>query len=593
MIGQKLGTFLIEAKIGSGAMGTVYRATQETSGRVAAIKIISGDHALKGNAAGRFRRESDILQQFRHPNIVRCLAVGRSQGTLYFAMEFVNGGTLDRLLAQREFLTWREVVNLGLQMCEALHYAHERGVVHRDLKPANLLISESGQVKLTDFGIAKDLDATALTGTGRTLGTAAYMAPEQIRGTPAVSHKTDLYSLGCVLYELLTGQLPFSGKSAVALMHHHLTTPPPKPSDKNPEIPVALEKLILTLMAKDPTERPWDAAAAGVTLSELREKAERGEPIPMVYGQIGAPARLGPTPSSKSTANPPAAETLDLTATSAAAPSAAPRKKKRKAKSRSINLAEHLGTIGLAAAGLVVAALIIYVLLPPGAQTLYRRADALMKSEQHSDWRLAKREAIDELTRRFPEHRKAEVQAWNKKIALDVADGRAYALEHPNLLKGTRPKTEVEELFLNTSRKAEEAAKLGLETESLAAWKHMHATLTDQLAKFSAGLSDKERFEALGWQQLAKARAEAVEKVLAKRRQAVLEELKLAQAAANAGKSEAALSLYRKILAKYGTSPDLADLLGPLRESLPPEDPQGPAATPNDPAATNDTPPPA
>ncbi|MEO6809154.1 MAG: serine/threonine-protein kinase [Isosphaeraceae bacterium] len=589
MIGQKLGTFLIEAKIGSGAMGTVYRAVQETSGRVAAIKIINGEHALKGNAAGRFRRESDILQQFRHPNIVRCLAVGRSQGTLYFAMEFVAGGTLDQLLVEREFLSWREVVNLGLQMCEALHYAHERGVVHRDLKPANLLINEAGQVKLTDFGIAKDLDATALTGTGRTLGTAGYMAPEQIRGTPEVSHKTDLYALGCVLYELLTGQLPFTGKSAVALMHHHLTTPPPKPSDKNPEMPVALEKLILSLMAKDPPNRPWDAAAAGLVLSELKEKAERGEPIPMVYSQISAPARLGPTQSTTTSA----AETLDLTATSAAAATgvtaATRKKKKRKAKSKSINLTEHLGTIGLAASGLVVAALIVYVLLPPGAQTLYRRADALMKSEEHSNWRLAKREAIDELTRRFPDHRKAEVQAWNKKIALDVAEGRADALEHPNLLKGTKPKNEVEELFLNTSRKAEEASKIGLETEALTAWRRMHATLTDQLAKFAASLSDKERFEALGWQGLALARAGAVEEVLTKRRQAVMEQLNLANAAAKAGKTETALELYRKILAKYGTSPDLADLLGPLRTSLPPEDPQDPPEPPGEPEETENT----
>lgn len=574
MIGRKLGTFLIEAKIGSGAMGTVYRAVQETTGRIAAIKIISGEHALKGNAAGRFRRESDILQQFRHPNIVRCLAVGRSQGTLYFAMEFVAGGTLDRLLAQREFLSWREAANLGLQMCEALHYAHERGVVHRDLKPANLLVSETGQIKLTDFGIAKDLDATALTATGRTLGTAAYMAPEQIRGTPAVSHKTDLYALGCVLYELLTGQPSFTGKSAVALMHNHLTAPPPRPSDKNPEIPVALEKLVLSLMAKEPSDRPWDAAAAGLVLSELKRKAERGEPIPMVYGQIDSPTRLGPTRA----ANTSIAETLDLAATSApgAPPADAPRKRKRKAKGKSFNLAEHLGTIGLAASGLAVAALIVYVLLPPGAQTLYRRADALMKSEQHSDWRLAKREAIDELTRRFPEHRKDEVEAWNQKIALDVAEGRAYALEHPNLLKGTKPKNEVEVLFLNTSRKAEEAEKLGLETESLAAWRSMHATLTDQIAKAAASLSDKERFEALGWQQLVLARAEAVEKVMAKRRQAVLGELNLAQAAANAGKTATALELYRKVLAKYGTSPDLADLLGPLRASLPPEGPQDP-----------------
>ncbi|MBX6314104.1 MAG: serine/threonine protein kinase, partial [Isosphaeraceae bacterium] len=237
MIGQKLGSFRIEAKIGSGAMGAVYRAIQEPKGRVAAVKVIAGEYAQKGDTAlRRFNRESEILQQLRHPNIVRCLAVGRSQGTLYFAMEFIAGGTLQDLIQRRGYLPWRETVELGIQICDALHYAHEHGVIHRDLKPSNLMVTETGQVKLTDFGIAKDLDATALTGTGRTLGTAAYMAPEQIRGTPEISHKTDLYALGCVLYQMLTGDPPFPARTAVSFMHAHLNTPPPRPSTKNPEI---------------------------------------------------------------------------------------------------------------------------------------------------------------------------------------------------------------------------------------------------------------------------------------------------------------------------------------------------------------------
>ena len=132
------------------------------------------------------------------------------------------GVTLEKTLQDRERLPWREVVELGIQICDALHYAHERGVVHRDLKPSNLMVTNDGKIKLTDFGIAKDLDKTALTATGRTLGTAAYMAPEQIRGTPAVSHKTDLYALGIVLYQMLVGKPAFEGSSPVVLMHCHL-----------------------------------------------------------------------------------------------------------------------------------------------------------------------------------------------------------------------------------------------------------------------------------------------------------------------------------------------------------------------------------
>src|SRR5579871_4257963 len=162
MIGEKLGSFRIESILGTGAMGVVYRATSETTGKFAAVKVISNEIIQRNRMYERFRRESEILQQFRHPNIVRFLAVGRYQGTSYFAMEYVAGETLEQMLEHRGPLPWQEVVNLGSQVCEALHYAHSQSVVHRDLKPSNLMISEKGQVKLTDFGIAKDLDATAL-----------------------------------------------------------------------------------------------------------------------------------------------------------------------------------------------------------------------------------------------------------------------------------------------------------------------------------------------------------------------------------------------------------------------------------------------
>src|SRR3954447_26410283 len=272
MIGEKLGSFRIDAVLGTGAMGVVYRGTNEATGKPAAVKVIGGEIAKQGKAYERFKREAEILQQFRHPNIVRFLALGRFKGTSYFAMEFISGETLEQMLARRAQLPWREVVDLGIQVCEALRYAHEHGVVHRDLKPSNLMISDQGQIKLTDFGIAKDLDATALTAPGRTLGTALYMAPEQVRGTPEVSNKTDLYALGIVLYQMLTGQAAFSGASTIDLMRCHLTQPPPRPGARVPEIPVALDDLVVKLMAKAPADRPYDAAQAAHTLTELRDK---------------------------------------------------------------------------------------------------------------------------------------------------------------------------------------------------------------------------------------------------------------------------------------------------------------------------------
>src|SRR4051812_39670804 len=365
MIGEKLGSFRIEAVLSTGAVGVVYRGNNELTGKPAAVKVISGEIAKQGKAYERFRREAEILQQFRHPNIVRFLALGRFKGTSYFAMEYIAGETLEQLILRRGPLPWREVVDLGIQICEALHYAHEHGVVHRDLKPSNLMINDQGKIKLTDFGIAKDLDATALTATGRTLGTAAYMAPEQIRGTPEVSHKTDLYSLGIVLYQMLTGQPTFSGASAVVLMHCHLNQPAPRASTKVAEIPKALDELIAKLMAKAPTDRPWDAAAASVTLTELRDKVAKGEKVPMAWGGEGEtpanPTRPGLEPEVK--------------------PKKAKGNAKTKEKAKRAGWRPDRALVEIAALVVALAALgggIAYILWPPSASYLYRQAEALM-----------------------------------------------------------------------------------------------------------------------------------------------------------------------------------------------------------------------
>ena len=158
------------------------------------------------SAVARFEREADILKQLNHPNIVRLFGVGKFQGTRYYAMEYVEGESLDHVMARRGRMTWEEVVDLGQQLCAALQHAHEAGVVHRDLKPSNLMILADGTLKLTDFGIAKDLDVTALTSANCTVGTASYMSPEQCKGERDITPKSDLYSLGVVFYELITGK---------------------------------------------------------------------------------------------------------------------------------------------------------------------------------------------------------------------------------------------------------------------------------------------------------------------------------------------------------------------------------------------------
>ena len=535
MIGQKLGPFLIEEKIGAGAMGVVYRGVIEDSGRAVAIKVLSGEAAMKGNASLRFRREADILKQFSHPNIVRYVGFGRSQSrsASYIAMEFIRGRTLEALLEDGGALPWREVVELGIQICEALHYSHERGVFHRDLKPSNLMVTEVGLVKLTDFGIAKDEDATALTATGRTMGTAAYMAPEQIRGTPEISHKTDLYALGVLLYQMLVGECPYQGKSAVVLMHAHLTEPVPRPSDKVEEIPTALEDLILLLMAKTPSDRPWDAASVGQMLTSLRDKAVRGEPIPMVWDSAG---------------NRTGSVTIRTT-----------RRKRPKKKPRSPDsiLPPWAGTaaLGLALAGLI--GIVAYLLWPPGPDYLHRHAAALMASENPDDWRRAKSEYLDDLLRRFPKSRhRVEVDEWLDKIALHLARQRAASMARG--LGQVRAGTE--EQFDDTRRRAEEAGKIGRDVVAARLWRELAAAL-------ESSPSDR------GWHLLALERASKVAKEIEGRRRLVTDMLDQADRDDLKGEFEQANRLRSEVVNTYAIYPDLNDLIRRARAGLTPSAP--------------------
>ncbi len=548
MIGQKLGSFLIEEELGSGAMGIVYKGIHEGKNRPAAIKIIAAEQMGKGKSFERFLREATILEQFKHPNIVRYLARGKSGKTYYYAMEYVSGPTLDHVLRKRGPLPWREVVALGVQLCDALQYSHDHGVVHRDLKPSNLMVTEKGQLKLTDFGIAKDLDATALTGTGRTLGTAAYMAPEQIRGTPEISHKTDLYALGAVFYQMLTGEPPFTGASAVVLMHAHINEPPPRPGAKVEEIPRALDDLVVTLMAKAPADRPWDAAAVGQTLRDLQDKEARKEAIPMVWPEAGTAASL-----------PTRAEILDSTFATRK-----PADKKKGKRSRD-NRAR-LEIAGLVAALLAVAGLIAYLVLPPGSGYLYRHAEALMASEELTDWNRARDDYIDPLDRRFPGHPyKQTTESWRDRIDLRVAERRAETLEKINLAAISKPKTETEALFQHTFEEAAASRKLNHDGDAVALWRAMEQSLA----------KEKDVREDRGWFLLARSRADAIEKVMRRRRETVAELLAKATVPAPLATNEAALKyradVLRSVVERFGKYPDLADLVAIARAGLPPE----------------------
>src|SRR5437588_2246796 len=229
-VGQRVGPFDIEKKIGSGAMGAVYLARYRKTGQRVAIKMMLLGLSDNDVSLARFEREAEVLKQLNHKNIVRFYVASQFQGTPYYAMEFIEGEPLDLALQRKGRVTWEDVVELGKQVCAALQHAHDQGIVHRDLKPSNLMITADGTLKLTDFGIAKDLDVTQLTAANCTVGTAAYMSPEQCRGEKNLTHKSDLYALGVVFYELLTGQKPFNTENAVEMFMMHVQQTPVRPS---------------------------------------------------------------------------------------------------------------------------------------------------------------------------------------------------------------------------------------------------------------------------------------------------------------------------------------------------------------------------
>ncbi len=283
--------FELTEKIGEGGMGVVYRARYVVNDRPVAVKLLPPD-VTDETLLGRFEREVEILKTLRHPNIVLCFGGVCENKRRFYAMELVEGGTLDDLLRKRGRLPWELVVEYARQMCAALAYAHERGVIHRDIKPGNFLIKGDGQIKLSDFGLATLIAGRKITAAGRTAGTYEYMAPEQITGKE-LSPKTDLYALGVVIYELITGKPPFEGATPAEVLHAHLKAPVPRVAARMPDCPSSLDALVAALMAKAPEDRPDGAAAVAEMLRAIS---------PSIRVDGGAPA-IGvsnrPTPAAK------------------------------------------------------------------------------------------------------------------------------------------------------------------------------------------------------------------------------------------------------------------------------------------------------
>ncbi len=258
LIGRNLGKYRIVARLGRGGMAEVYKAFQPSLDRYVAVKVLHPFMAEDKEFLARFRREAKNVAALRHANIVQVFDFDVEDGQYYMVMEYLDGPTLKthlEMLHQRgERLPLADVLRIVRDVGSALAYAHARGIVHRDVKPANVILETSGRVVLTDFGVAKILSGTQFTATGTVLGTPAYMSPEQGLGQPG-DGRSDIYSLGVMLYEMATGRLPFDADTPLAVVMKHVHDPLPLPRSVLPELPESLERVILRALAKEPAER--------------------------------------------------------------------------------------------------------------------------------------------------------------------------------------------------------------------------------------------------------------------------------------------------------------------------------------------------
>jgi serine/threonine protein kinase len=254
LTGRQLGAYQIVAPLGEGGMAAVYKAYQPGMERYVALKVLPQQLAKDPQFVGRFEQEAKVLANLQHPHILPVFDYGESDGYTYIVMPLVESGTLDDLMVGQP-LPLDQVNRIISQVGDALDYAHTQGLIHRDIKPSNILVDERGNCLLTDFGIAKIFEGTArFTQTGGIIGTPAYMSPEQGKGEK-VDARSDIYSLGIVLYEMVTGRVPFDAETPIAIVFKHIQDPLPLPRSLNPRLPEPVQRVILKSLAKQPNER--------------------------------------------------------------------------------------------------------------------------------------------------------------------------------------------------------------------------------------------------------------------------------------------------------------------------------------------------
>jgi eukaryotic-like serine/threonine-protein kinase len=326
LTGRKLGKYELAERLAQGGMAEVYRAFQPSVERWVVVKVLHCHLAGTHDFIARFQREARATGSLHHPNIVRIIDAGMEDEIHYIVMDYIAGGTLAAVLKQQAQPSIEPALALAIQLADALAYAHRQGVIHRDIKPANIMFADEGRrhAVLTDFGLARLCHDTAasLTVTGALVGTPTYMSPEAVRGE-TTDARTDIYSLGVVVYELLTGKPPYVANTPYSMMMKHTNEPLPPPRTLNPALPVAVEEVLLRALAKDAGERFQDAAGFAHALRQLQAPATTALPATVAATprpSIAAPAQPTSTATPVAVTAKPAPAAVTKSAPAVASP---------------------------------------------------------------------------------------------------------------------------------------------------------------------------------------------------------------------------------------------------------------------------------
>lgn len=443
-------------------MGTVYLARHEQTGKQAAIKVLAPSLAREEGLVARFMREIDALEKLKNPHVVELYDHGVDGDMHYYAMEYVEGETLTARLRREKRLPWREVVELSIQICIALKAAHDAGIIHRDLKPSNLMLAPDGQMKLTDFGVAQVFAGSKLTVTGGIIGTAEYMSPEQGQGR-RITKRSDLYSLGAVMYVMLTGRPPFSGKTTLDVIHKHTYSQFDRPRLRVPDIPHWLDEIVCQLMEKEPEKRFADAYVVNRRLQELLRKVELStNELTLDNASTGSDASTidvaaGPrSASARGTGGGPGPGTLmhDLFRAEIDA---------QNAPSRLRSILEN--TWLLVAALVIVIAGVIYwprsrAMTP---QQRFERGVALLDDDEESNWRTARDDYFAPLTALKSPEWDARLAPYVSRIRIDELKA-ALNTKSPRRGAGKRgPGSEIERILTLSRHRQEDGDMAGAE----------------------------------------------------------------------------------------------------------------------------------